>query len=420
MKTNPLSLFPEPLALRGDFQLGRLPKGFAELRELLSHEPGKGSPKGDAELIIDASWFDLTLLASFSQLIRNGSQNFQKLSLKFRSLTPRKVMFLWETGFWSHIQANRDRSPVLSTPDPWHHQPLQDNRPSNYTPILRYDISEPSDDVRQYVLDLESHLKATAVYPYICTTDVIDSREYLFLLLWELIHNAHRHSGGTYLSLSAQVFLGPDVETTHFAPQDSLQPLPEQLRNHLRAQFAEERRKSVLQERSRWFRRHSAATFLVISVVDNGCGVPSRLRSQEKTDTVSDSSALKAAFSPSMSDRMNDPSLFDVHGLSQVDRLVKEYDGYLYVQSGNARLQSSVTAEVAEDIASNEVLPGTLFQILLPLRSIVGRKRALRIPSNTAEVSTQQDESVLGVYHTLRLQHHEGKGAVFELRAGRR
>src|ERR1035438_6852137 len=165
MKTNPLSLFPEPLALRGDFQLGRLPKGFAELRELLSHEPGKGSPKGDAELIIDASWFDLTLLDSFSQLIRNGSQNFQKLSLKFRSVTPRKVMFLWETGFWSHIQANRDRSPVLSTLDPLHHQPLQDNRPSNYTPILRYDISEPSDDVRQYVLDLESNLKATAVYP---------------------------------------------------------------------------------------------------------------------------------------------------------------------------------------------------------------------------------------------------------------
>jgi hypothetical protein len=316
MRTNPL--LAEPLKLEGDFQLGRLPKGFGEARELLCQPARPGSPSGDAELIIDASWFDLTLLAAFSQLIRNGSQTFHSLSLKFPALTPKKVVFFWETGFWTHIQANRHRSSVLAAPDPWQHQPRQDAPPSNYTPILRYDMTEPSDDVKQYVLDLEGHLKATALYPYIRTTDVIESREYLFLLLWELVHNAYCHSGGASLALAAQVFLGPDLETAPSAPHDSLQPLPEPLLNHLRAQFAEERRRSILRDRSRWFRRHNTSTFLAISVVDNGCGIPSRLRSQNKVDTPSDSSALKAAFSPAMSDRMNDPSLFDVASRTRV------------------------------------------------------------------------------------------------------
>lgn len=352
MNTN--SLFPEPLTLNGNFQLGHLPKGFSEVRELLTQPSKPHSPSRDAEIVIDASWFDLTLLAAFSQLIRSGSQKFHSLSLKFPSLTPRKMMFLWEVGFWSHIQANRHRSPVVSIPDPWRHQPKPDAAPSNYTPILRYDITEPSDDVKQYVLELENHLKATAVYPYIRTTDVIESREYLFLLLWELIHNAYRHSAGTSLALTAQVFCGPDLDSSGPASsQETLQPLSEQLRNHLHAQFVDERRRSALSDRSRWFKRHSTATFLAISVVDNGGGIPSRLRLQKKIDTSSDSAALKAAFNPAMSDRMNDPSLFDVHGLSQVDRLVKEYDGYLYAQSGNARIQSSVTGERVEDITPN-------------------------------------------------------------------
>ena len=98
---------------------------------------------------------------------------------------------------------------------------------------------------------------------------------------------------------------------------------------------------------------------------------------------------MLAAFHGEASTRHLATGSFDVHGLSQILRLVSNYGGYLFMQSGAAVVESDPNGGICTDsLPEALVLPGTLCQVLLPLSCLSARQRTTRVHVPSVRPST--------------------------------
>jgi len=343
-------------------QLGSACNGLRQLQQTIEQQIIAKSPGATLKIIVTSLWFDITVLSCFCQQIREARSHFHRVDLFFPSITAKHVRFLWRTGFWQLLGANAEGSNLTCQPDPWRTQPIASKARANFTSLLFREL-DTSFHVKPLVSEWQSQLEDIEVFRHIENSDLIQSREYLFLLLWELTQNAAEHSKGRSLILAGQLLL---AGTTQFSDRNGPGNNP-RLVARLRGQHEAEIQHSATLIRREWLENHGSDSFLIMSCTDNGIGIPSSLRDRRQNEHSTDEKILLDAFKPEVSTRMADPSLFDVHGLSQVIRLVRESRGYLFVQSGHSRFECGDDAELALRDPQTEPLPGTLFQIILPL-----------------------------------------------------
>jgi hypothetical protein len=327
------------LEINGDFQLGSFPTGYHDLERAVIHKENHEIFETHLAIYISSKWLDLTALSCLALLLKRASLAFSTVHLQCDpDFIARKSRLLWQLGFWPLVRANAEQSNLTCSPDPWTHQPPPTHANVNFTQCLYQNIS-PDLDTKPIVAEWEKQLARTEVASLIEHSPVIQSREYLYLLLWELAENAREHSQGRGLLLTGQFFVSKSDFQHPTQPSD----LNAALTDSLAAQHAIEINNSYLGVRREWLHSHKNESFLIIGCVDNGIGIPASLRNQHNRQNATDESLLLLAFDPETTTRMENADPVDVHGLSQVLRLVRELNGYLYLQSGNALLEFSNT-----------------------------------------------------------------------------
>jgi hypothetical protein len=383
-----VALSPSYLAveLAGSLKLGAYSDQFAGLVQAVAGRTASDKPSGHLKVTLSTDWLDLSMLSCLAQTLAAAQERFAEVTLDLKEPMVRRIPFLWQVGFWQVIRANMRESRLRCWPDPWDHRP-QDLERSNYTPLIFVHTDNVPDPrtadarVAAGVKSWNESLQSTACFPVVSEADAIRSLEYLYLLLWELTHNAYVHSGSSTVCVAGQVLLsGTDI--ARMAPRPSGQAMhsPDEffpdVRNigrmldALRKQHWMEVQHTDLPRRQAWLKTRKNCSFMLLSCVDSGIGIPRSLQTHGCHSTITnDQDALAAAFRPWTSTRRGDPSLFDVHGLSQILRLVRDYDGYLFVQSGTAKME--VTGDDRElrpsPVLKDMSLPGSVFQVLLPL-----------------------------------------------------
>ena len=275
----------------GNFFIGHPPKGLLLLHNILTHQKDSRTRDTNLHILINSSWFDITILSTFVNLIRLARPLFHSIHLKFAHLTTNQLHFLWRIRFWNLIQANCEGSNVYCEPDPWIAVPTLSLPRSNFTQFFFHDLTS-SFDVKPMVVAWETQIEQSAVFPYIANTDTIQSREYLFLLIWELLQNANEHSSGRSVIFGGQVFLARNACRNGLTAIEGT----ELLLNSLAAQYSRELANSRLPGRSDWLKRHSSDSFLLISCVDDGIGISTSIKNRDPKKCHSDDTALAVAF----------------------------------------------------------------------------------------------------------------------------
>jgi len=377
-----------PFEIHSNLELGALPPQLRALSRFVAERPETAHPWGNLRVTWSSDWSDLTLLAYFGQVLRLCQRRFAQVNLQLDGPMVKKIPFLWKCGFFDCVRANRVGSILECFPDPWRHRPDTDLVRANYTPLVMLDVApvgqgdtKPQFRDRQVtdcINDWDVGLRSTASFPVVRNADAIHSREYLYLLLWELLNNAYIHSETHHVTLAGQIFLSQehiaalknladDISNDYLLQSAGSVP---SLLDALAVQHRIEVQHTQLTARRTWLKNHRDRSFLLLSCTDSGMGIPQSLkRSEVVAEQETDGHALARAFSPWTSTRRNDPTLYDVHGLSQILRLVEEYDGYLFLQSGAAYLEFTRTTPLSDGqpLPEERVLDGSLFQILLPL-----------------------------------------------------
>jgi hypoxanthine-guanine phosphoribosyltransferase len=347
---------------------GKIPKGMIYLFQLVADQK---SPSNSEALTIhwESSWFDLSILSQFALLILRAREQYHRIELNLQGATRSKIQFLWQCGFWESVQANYKSSNLVSTPDPWKSKPFYPA--STFSPIYLLDAPENNDDalqigddrIKNAVTIWNEKLKMAECFSIINTTDVIKSQEYLYLLMWELIHNAYIHSKTKKIAISGQFFIAPNWLMQANRSND----LKEELIKNLKRQYELERRQKNRHERNQWIEKQKGDSFLLLTCVDTGIGIP---RSLDRIDSLkTDAAKLQYSFTPWSSTRRQRSELLEAHGLSQIIQLVNNFDGYLFAESGMANL--NWTRDMGFKVNDLKGLRlhdyGTRFEVLLPL-----------------------------------------------------
>ena len=358
----------QTIVLNAPLVEGAIPKEFLSLFASLL-EP---RPQGTRETLTiqwDSNWFDLSVLSQFALLLNQAKKHYYRIELDLRGKTVDKVKFLWQCGFWDSIQANFKGSNLACSPDPWKSKPS--HPATTFSPIYVIDIPNPvndgiqlGDDKIKYAVEFwNDKLRSAECFHFIENTDIVKSREYLYLLMWELIHNAYIHSGSSQIAISGQFFLSPKW----LREQQNNEGISTDLLNNLTAQYEIEKSSKFRPERNNWIKAQKNVSFLLLTCVDTGIGIPKSL--ERVGSKYKNSEKLKFAFTPWSSTRRQKADLVEAHGLSQIIQLANTYDGYLFVESGNANLNwtredGPIARDTGRPLVNNS---GTRFEVLLPL-----------------------------------------------------
>jgi orotate phosphoribosyltransferase len=349
---------PQTIRLDGLLRLGSSP-GLSALIQTILPLRRKKETRPTLRIELAYLWFDLTALSYMAQAILVASDAFERVEVIIDELSDDKIRFLWRIGFWSLLQLDEPDSRIFCTPDPRRAQPDDFSQRINYLPLLSRDYEKEDDFVKPLVEDWYRMLHETMLFPLVADLDAIRSREFLYVLLWELVQNVKDHSNGDAVTLGGQYFL-PDSE---------------QLRKHISESAVKrivkqhdlEIQHSTLRLRTQWLKASAKKAFLMLSCCDYGIGIPASIRQRFPDKYNSDGPALKAAFSLEASVRASSIAEYDVHGLAQVLRLLKQYGGYLCAQSGSAIFEYDGSLDVQLEHNLTEFFPGAQIQVLLPL-----------------------------------------------------
>lgn len=369
------------ITIQNDLSLGNYPDSLSTLTRTIIEKTTPAHLTDHFKLTLCTSWFDFSLLTYLAQLLSLARDRFADFELSLNDPATEKIGFLWRCGFWQYVGANTVGSALICKPDIWRLRPDTSGIPTNFTEIFHLNTKSISDSpieaartdtgVADFVKRVDDSLRSTACFPVVRYTDAMQSREYLYLLLWELVHNSFVHSQGQDVAVAAQLFLSPsDIASWQEQTATSNSTVAK-----LSIQHATEIDHTTLPERTKWLTAHREHSFLLLSCTDCGIGIPESIRNHLSTSrSSSDVDLLLRAFSPWSSSRRYDPNLYDMHGLSQILRVVNEYDGYFFTQSGEAYAEFSQSAPLhsATAIPKHKALSGTLFQILLPLTAAPG------------------------------------------------
>lgn len=395
-----------PIEIMGDLTLGSYAAALGDLGRLATERPTDQARRSRLEVHWSSKWLDPSLLSMFAQFLRLSQNRFSHVTLRLGDAVEDKIPFLWECGFWPLVQANYKAGCLACIPDPWRARPTSGRAAASFTPLFTVENPETDTQSGQYqaiekrigdiVTDWDGHLRRTACFPVVENADVMQSREYLFLLLWELAHNAHVHSGSQLITLMGQIFVSQSDSKAYEATclqQGSPSPSVERelaLFKSLEWQYSQQQESTILPARKKWLRHHEEHSFMLLSCADCGIGIPESLRRYaQRSDDGNDVEDMRRAFSPWTSTRRNNPEFYDVHGLSQIRRVIDDYDGYLFTQSGRAYVEiTRGTGDLeANQLLPEQVLSGTLFQALLPLSSTPAERsaRLWLMPGRSAE-----------------------------------
>lgn len=368
-----------PVQIEGNLQLGRYPMGLPQLAREVAAARGSDTLGQKLEVSLDSKWYDITLLSSLSQMLWTAGDVYGRTDVTFNSTD--KFKYFWQCGFWPCIRHSESLRGMTVHPSPESHFPKRQLPSLSSTPLIYKQLVEGESIVQQLVEEWAEHLSSTVAFGAVSGTNAIVSREYLFMLLWELVQNAQQHSGGDLVTVAGQLLIGQEDAKSLQDPlagdAEELEiPDADSIAGRLANQHKAEVEYCALGKRKQWLQQNRASSFLLISCVDNGAGIPKTMAARYHKEFDSDESALSAAFDPDRSTRFEDPDLFDVHGLAQIADLLRSYRGYLFVQSGRSCLELAYGASPAatdhtgrqtRPIKDERALPGTLFQILLPL-----------------------------------------------------
>ncbi len=355
---------------------------------------------GRITIDLEIEWFDLALMSRLGQIILNAQDVCDEIGIDTSRMVsqPSRMKFLWEVGFWQLVRVNYRGSKIVAEPDPWDYTkgivlegeyiPLLDESRSNFCTLISQRISTGIVSVNDAIQDWDRELSGLKAFQVVKTKEIFQSKEYLYLLIWELLLNALHHSKGSIASLSGQIFLSrSDIDT--FLPEQALENDSENMRmfDHIRLdrfakQHSREVENSILPGRKRWLTENQNQSFLMVGCADNGIGIPDSLRHKEIGESESDRWCIQKAFSKDIVALTKNPSTFDVHGLTQIIRLVRDFGGYLCVQAGDSIVEYAGGSKWAHGKRGNASrLEGTIVQALLPVST--GISREVRIEFDT-------------------------------------
>ncbi len=185
------------IRLSTDLALGADLSDLARLGRFVIDRLSVERPVGDLEIAWSSGWLDMTLLAHMGQVLRLSHGRFARISLNLEGAMQDKFPFLWQCGFWRYVRANRVGSRLYCSPDPWEHPHDPDRAAANYTSLFVLELAprgpgatdsqEADQTVADFVKDCDSALRSTACFPVVAQSDVMYSREYLYLLLWKRV-----------------------------------------------------------------------------------------------------------------------------------------------------------------------------------------------------------------------------------------
>ena len=349
----------EDATITGDLCLGKYPLSFARLPRVL-----ESMPRWQADaVVLNSSWFDLTMLGYLAILLRSCKKPEASLTLRFG--TDRKYSFLWRSGFFSASRVGHRNSPFNVEPDIWNRQPSETKCRANFTPFIVLDMdaehpaaTEPhgySELAKNAAYSLLSELEKTYVYPLVEHSELMESREYLHVVLWELVQNVIDHAKASHAVIAAQVFYKGDCKG-----DEALSGLPAQ-------HFLEEQH-CVLPLRENWLFQNREHDYLMLTCVDNGVGIPASVRRKKSPRTEHDDrQLLGSSFQRELSDHDSFEHRYAIHGLHLIAQLISSYHGYLFAQSGAAFVEAAQHLGSPSTISKELALPGAAFQLLLPL-----------------------------------------------------
>lgn len=362
------------ILVKGDFCLGKYPEGFDSLLKIVYECPCFEK----TNIKLDASWFDQTILCALALFFRTKSLAEPCFHINFTN--NKKLLFLWRSGFFENSHVGYQNSPFEVSSSVWNKKPKENTACANFTPMIRFEVPKEKslakkDEIlipaQQYTNNLLKELEKTKVYSYVEKMDLMQSREYLHIVLWELIQNVIDHAHASHGMISAQIFyMGDTVE-------DELKGL--------KAQHKIEVKNCTLPLRRKWLERNASNDYLMLSCVDNGIGIPNTMKPKSSVNSTLDINLIQESFQRCNSEHDNFEHSFAIHGLHLIKQLVESYEGYLYVQSGNAEIEID-----GNNMEPNEIkvgMPGSSFQLLLPMSASKPRKFAVSI-------SKENDESI--------------------------
>lgn len=346
------------IEIESPFYLGRYPTNLGELLQNLAKRPNQYG-----KITINSSWFDISILSSFALSLRSCC--LPEPSIHIRFATDQKYSFLWRLGFFSASRIDHNGSAFKVSPDIWGKTPSDLTSRANFSPIIVFNLDKSKDIspenrgysqiVKETTYSLISELENTHIYPYVVEEDLIQSKEYLHIVLWELIQNVFDHANSGYGAVAAQFICNGNYNS-------------ENALKGLKAQHESEEQYCVLPKRKSWLISKRTKDYLLLSCVDMGIGIQDSIRTKKHTaQIISDDKLLEMAFERECSDHDTYNNKYAIHGLHLIKQLVASYDGYLFVQSGNASLEIDALSTSSSMITEQESLPGTIFQLLLPL-----------------------------------------------------
>jgi general secretion pathway protein E len=326
----------------------------------------------------------LTLLSHFAQLLRAARDRFIQVDLQLAGPMLDKQSWLADYGFWDYVTAEDAENRFRRHPEASESEGRPVGGRSACTPlfVLPVAFDDPEamapeaveETVADFVKRWDAALRAGSCFAQVATTEAIQSREYLYLLLWELVHNAYTHARSRDVAISGQIFPPPADAT--WTQNDS--PAPEAAESPIRYAMSATSA-GGLDVRRHWMHAHKDSWFLMLTCTDLGAGIAASAKEHgivEGDGRAID--ALAAILGPWKPGYRRDSRTYDVHGLSQVLRVVEEHDGYLFLQSGAGRVEFTRhgSSDDSQSLPPEQVLSGTLFQVLLPLTVQAGGRSA--------------------------------------------
>lgn len=365
--------------------LGKEPRDLSVLRSIVT---GANADKTDLYVNWPLPWFDLSLLSNLVLQLDHAKRSCRKVHINLgESPSISRLSFLGQIGFWSVLACNETGSNITCAPvpdvpsDPLATPTDMTNSTRLFTSLLR----QPSDRIEssemgEWIKKFDEDLTKTIAFHGILGSQLAWSREYIYRVLWELVVNSNRHSSeedGTRsdsdkIAIIGQVFLHQSMlaecreNLAHQSPRVSerIERRWERIAGSLSKQYELEIQHSTgLPSRREWLRRHANTSFLLLTCVDLGLGIPESLAARGVETEAPEHERLKLAFDPDHSLGLSEG--LDVHGLAQLAQLVWDYDGYMHFRSGTGSVEACRRTDA---IANPSVsLGGTLAQVLLPV-----------------------------------------------------
>jgi adenine/guanine phosphoribosyltransferase-like PRPP-binding protein/signal transduction histidine kinase len=346
------------VSIDGNLCLGKYPSSLPQLPRTFESLPSvRPNP-----IAVNSSWFDLTMLSYLAMLIRSCKRPEADLTFKFED--DKRYSFLWRSGFFSASRIGHRSSPFKVAPDIWRRRPSDLDSRANFTPLIALEINpdqttEPqargySELAKDAANSLLMELEKTNVYSHVERSGLMGSKEYLHIVLWELVQNVIDHAKAAHVIIAAQVFYKGDSKG-------------DPALSGLRAQHGMEEQHCELPLRKIWLKDNRERDYLMLSCVDNGIGIPASIRLKNGIQERDDKQLLDSSFQRESSDHDTFDHRYAIHGLHLIAQLVSSYQGYLFAQSGTAFLEVTQQHTSPSTLPVEMALPGTAFQILLPL-----------------------------------------------------